>query len=211
MSQDPETTGLEPNVIVTKSGDPYKTQQAAMLALRAKANRNENPLIPEEWEVAKIDEDEFVITRKTVASGAETSPATSATPASTADPIPTLVVSDTPEVEPEKYWLLKFNDRFSKNETQDVPLSVNGETLVFHRGKEVVVPGRFRECADNTRHPIYEHWNNSLVDEAQSGRKNIGTQTTYPYTVIREATEEEFRAMKAIGDKELASLKEQQG
>jgi len=203
MSQDPDVTGPEPSdVIVTKSGDPYKTRQAANLSIGAKK------LNPAEWEAVEIDEKQFVIARKAKVDGA-VAPAPVAAPAA-----PVAVTEEKPAapvVEKEKYWVLKFNDRASKNETEDVPLSVNGETIVLHRGKEVIVPGRFRECADHTRQPLWEHWNDSLLNEENSGRKRTGTKTTYPYTVIRETTEEEFRAMKAVGDKELAPLKEQQG
>jgi hypothetical protein len=201
MSQDSPVNEQEPDMIMTKDGVPYKTRQAANLSMGAKK------LDSSVYEVVELEPKQFVIAKKPVDAEA---PAP-AVPDAPIAPVAAVVAPVAPAKTAEQYWVLSFQDRFSKNETEAVPLSVNGETLVFHRGKEVIVPQRFRECADNTRQQIFEHFNDSIINEENSGRKVIGWKKTYPYTVVRESNEAEFKAMKAKGDEELRALKEQQG
>jgi hypothetical protein len=101
-----------------------------------------------------------------------------------------------PPVKPwvEEYWVVIFSPKSSPNDTDDVELMVNGETLLIQREKEVPVPGRFLECAD---HGFYEKFS----QEPGKSRKVTGKVHYYPYTRIRQTTKEEFDRLHKAGTK----------
>lgn len=86
-----------------------------------------------------------------------------------------------------KYWWVKFHQAADKNATPDVILACNGDTLLLQRGKEVCVPDRFLEIADNA---LQERF----TQEPGHERKALAPVITFPYDRIREGSEEEFRA-----------------
>jgi len=92
------------------------------------------------------------------------------------------------------YWRVKFHPKSSPNETDDVHLPVNGETLVVQREAEVVMPGRFLESADHATYPHFKQVPNKP-------RKLIGTIKTYNYDRLGQATKEEFLKIRAEGNK----------
>lgn len=99
-------------------------------------------------------------------------------------------------IKPEKYYRVIFNAKGSPSDQDDVQLSVNGEQLLIRREEPVIIPGRFKECADNTRYPMTRQEPGKL-------RKTITWVQTFPYAPIGEATEEEFLAQKAEGTKKV--------
>lgn len=103
-----------------------------------------------------------------------------------------------PEQKPDgpKYWLVKFNARASTAETEDVELSVNGEVLIMQRSEWVIIPDRFKECADHTLIPRFKQLPNKP-------RKELAPVLLYPYTEKREASEEEYLLMKQKGTEAL--------
>jgi hypothetical protein len=92
----------------------------------------------------------------------------------------------------EKYYYVEFNARQSELETVDVALSVNGETLIFQRQRRIVIPARYKECADHATHIKY-------IQLPGQERKTAGTIKTYPYQEFGEATEEEYKAQLKTG------------
>lgn len=93
----------------------------------------------------------------------------------------------------EKCWEVVFAEKSNDNDTTDVPLCVNGEQLVIKRGVPVILPDRFLECADRTKHPIYRQ-------EPNKDRKIEAWIQTYHYSKLREASWDEFRRFKKKGD-----------
>ncbi len=94
----------------------------------------------------------------------------------------------------EKYYRVRFNAKSNPNDTDDVQLSVNGETLQIQRDKDVVIPQRFLECADHTTYDQFRQLPNQP-------RKVVARLKTYPYNVIAPATKEEYVKQRADGTK----------
>jgi len=103
--------------------------------------------------------------------------------------------SDTGSRPEPKYYRVLFLDKSSPNDTDDVELSVNAETLVIQRNVEVIIPERFKVCADNATYQQFKQI-------PGKPRKLRGTIRVYPYQPLGEATEAEFLAMKRKGDKQ---------
>lgn len=97
-----------------------------------------------------------------------------------------------PEKAADTYFQVRFQAKAQPNDTEDVQLMVNGETLIIAREKKVVVPGRFLECAD---HAVYNHYRS----EPGHAHKIVARIKTYPYERIREATEAEYLKAKTEG------------
>lgn len=100
-----------------------------------------------------------------------------------------------PVIPKEKYFRVLFQARATENDLEDVQLTVNGETLLMQREKEVIIPARFRECADHALIVKFKQ----LPDQP---RKLMAPIRTFPYSLIGEATEEEYLTQKAEGDKQ---------
>ena len=98
------------------------------------------------------------------------------------------------ESEIEKYWHVMFSDKTSPNDTDDVELSVNGETLVIQRGVKVIIPDRFKVCADNATYQQF-------TQVPGKPRKLRGTIKVYPYQLMGEASQKEFFDLKRKGDR----------
>lgn len=96
----------------------------------------------------------------------------------------------------EEYWLVQFSAKASVNDTDDVQLAVQGETLVIQREKSVVLPYRFLDCANHARYPHFRQLPNKP-------RKIVAWIQTYPYQKVRKATKEEFEAQKRDGTKKV--------
>jgi len=102
---------------------------------------------------------------------------------------------EVPVKAPNKYYRVQFLEKSSPNDTDDVELSVNAETLVIQRNVEVIIPERFKVCADNATYQQFKQI-------PGKPRKLRGTIKVYPYQLLGEATEAEFLAMKQKGDKQ---------
>ena len=94
----------------------------------------------------------------------------------------------------EKFWRVMLSDKTSPNDTDDVELSVNGETLMIQRGIEVIIPDRFKVCADNSTYQQF-------TQIPGKPRKLRGIIKVYPYQLMGEAKQEDFIKMKRKGDR----------
>ena len=93
---------------------------------------------------------------------------------------------------PEKYYRVKFHAKSSPTDSDDVQLAVNGEPIVIERGKEVIIRERFKICADNACFPIFSQ-------SPGHNRKITGEMHVFPYDLISESTEDEYRKMLRDG------------
>lgn len=92
----------------------------------------------------------------------------------------------------EKYFRVKFHAKSRPEDEDDVTLSVNGEVLVIARQREVVLPERYIVCAQNARYQQFRQLPNM-------SRKVIGEVHIFPFDSIGEATEAEYKEMRAKG------------
>ena len=92
------------------------------------------------------------------------------------------------------FWEVIFSPKSSPNDPEDVTLSLNGNCLQIKRDVPVVLPGPFLEVADHGVYPTF-------VQLPNQPRKVTGYVKFFPYTVLREASKEEFLRMKREGDK----------
>lgn len=96
----------------------------------------------------------------------------------------------------QKYFRVKFAAKSNPQSADQVTLGVNGELVVVQREKEVVLPEKFLEAADNATVLQYKQ----LPGEP---RKIVGKVQTFPYVKIGEASEAEYLKMKSEGTKAL--------
>lgn len=92
----------------------------------------------------------------------------------------------------ETYKRVIFSAKATVNDTTNVILSVNGETLTIQRERPVVLPHRFLECADHATYEMFKQ-------EPGKPRKVTHRIKVYPYSVIGDATAEEYFDMKQRG------------
>lgn len=94
----------------------------------------------------------------------------------------------------EGFWEVMFSPAKDANDTVNIRLMWEGQCLVMKRMTEVVMPGFYLEVAD---HATRDHY----TQTAKEGRKKIGVIQEYPYTVLREASMEEYLIQKSEGDR----------
>lgn len=104
------------------------------------------------------------------------------------------IIEVAPKVVPEKYYRVRFHPKSEKNQPNDVMLSVNGETLIMPRAVETIIPSRFKECADHATYPEFRQLPNQP-------RKVVAHIKVFPYDLLGEATEAEFRQMLNEGNR----------
>ncbi len=105
------------------------------------------------------------------------------------------VVKDDRKPKLSAYSELVFSAKGTPTDPNDVTLIVNGEPLTIKRGERVIVPRRFRECADHATYPVYHQ----MPDQQ---RMVVARVMVYPYSCLREdVPEAEYLAQKAAGDK----------
>jgi hypothetical protein len=109
-----------------------------------------------------------------------------------------------PKAPEEKYYRVMFSQKASPSDPDDVELSVNGETLVIKRGVEVIIPARFKECADNATFQQFRQL-------PGKPRKLIGHIKVFPYQLMGESTKPEFDKMKTDGDRQTRKFIKQFG
>lgn len=102
------------------------------------------------------------------------------------------VIQKKPEKTEDKYYRVMFAHKSSPHDEDDVTLIVNGEVLVIQRGVETIIPGRFKECADHATYPQF-------TQKPNQARKVVGTVMVFPYSLMGEATEAEYRKMLREG------------
>ncbi len=97
----------------------------------------------------------------------------------------------------EKFFRVRFAAKSSRNDTDKVMISVNGDTLTIRRGDEVVIPERFVNAA---RDAVTEHF---VTKPDGSDRKTRSSVITYPFTVVGPGTEAEYRQLRDVGTAEV--------
>jgi len=98
------------------------------------------------------------------------------------------------EIEVEGFWEVIFSPQTNPNDTVNVIIPWEGQTLLIERMKHVILPGFYIEAVDNATRPHY-------MQTPEHDRKIVGTIQEYPYMVSREATYEEYKRMKETGDR----------
>jgi len=93
----------------------------------------------------------------------------------------------------EGYWEVVFAPQKGQNDTVDAELTWEGQCLIIKRQTDVVLPGFYLEIADNAIKALYDQ-------TPEQGRKKSGYSQEYPYTVIREASRDEYITLKSAGD-----------
>ncbi len=102
-------------------------------------------------------------------------------------------------VKVERYFRVIFHAKSSPNDPEDVQLSVNGDTLIIAREKEVVIPERFKECADHATYPQFRQ----LPGEP---RKIVGKIRVFPYDLLGPATEAEYLKSRTEGTRKTKDI-----
>ena len=93
----------------------------------------------------------------------------------------------------ERYFEIVFSQKRDTNETEEVQLIVQGNPLQLLRGVPTIVPERYLNAAKDAVGVRYRN--------VQGKDRKVRTEVqTYPYTVIREVTEEEYIELKRKGD-----------
>jgi hypothetical protein len=92
----------------------------------------------------------------------------------------------------DKYHKVRFHNKANANDPEYITLTVNDERIVCQRGKDTIIPERFKECADNA---VSDHFE----DDGESDRKVRTTMMAAPYLYLGEATKEEYLRMKREG------------
>jgi len=114
------------------------------------------------------------------------------------------------ETSKEKFYLVQFNPKILDTEPDRVALCVNGEILTFSRGIPTPIPQRYKECAEHT---TYTDWRQDpdSFDRKDGYRKEEIKKMRYPFTVINEITEDQYKEIKAVGDKEVSKYLKDKG
>jgi len=157
MTESPEATKAQEQLILAASGSSFKTREAAENSMKQRKFNNTT------HEVIQVDDGGFALKER-------------------------------PPAPEEEYYVVRFSAKASKSDSDDVQLTVNGETLLMQREKEVIVPERFLECADHATFNQYK----SVPGQALKVTSKI---KTYPYERIRKSTEKEYRKAKNAGTK----------
>jgi len=92
------------------------------------------------------------------------------------------------------YWEVIFSPQGNKDDPEDVTLTWNGHCLQIKRNERVVLPGYYLEIADNATYPKY-------IQTPEQSRKIAAYVQFFPYTVLREASEDEYLMQKREGDR----------
>ena len=99
-----------------------------------------------------------------------------------------------------KYFKVIFQAKTNPNDENDVPLSLNGTTILSKRDVEVILPQSYLEVADHTVKSQYEQ-------KPGHDRKVVGHIRKFMYQKLGEVTQADFEAFKktgnAIRDKEI--------
>lgn len=170
----------EPKVIFRDDGTPFKTAAAAQAHITRKgldASRNVVEPRGEGWVI--VEAKQVLSVRTQEASNAARSRMGE-------------VQKDASGKAVDKFYKARFHPKATKNDDEDCFLGVNGETLQIQRNVLVIVPGRFLEAAD---HGMYQHY---LVEPGKD-RKVAYEVITYPYDLLGEATEAEYREFVKTG------------
>jgi len=101
----------------------------------------------------------------------------------------------------EKVFWVKFHDKSSKEQTQDVQLGVKGEFIIIQRGVRVPLLNRYVEAAKNAFKVTFEQ-------EPNKPRMTTGSVLEYPFDTFEEATMEDWLNFKKNGTKKAQEFAE---
>ncbi len=93
----------------------------------------------------------------------------------------------------ERFYNVRFQEKGNPNDPDDVMLSVNGETLIIQRGIKVIIPERYKICADNATYPVFRQLPGKT-------RKQMGRVKVFPYDLLGESSRNEYLVFKQAGD-----------
>jgi len=193
--QSQESSNDQEQMIVSSTGQPYKTDRAAAMAMVQRG------CDPEVYEVREHPDGGFAICEKGIPMPAPVVAAPASIPvASHAEAEEKAEAeeeyNDGPQAadvpQEEEHWRVRFQQKQNETETDNVILSVNGDTLNIKRGEVVVIPNRFKECADHATRQQFRQ----LPNES---RKVVAHIKTYPYDLLGSATKQEYLAMRRAG------------
>jgi len=94
-----------------------------------------------------------------------------------------------------KYLRIKVQAKGSPNDLDHVPLSLNMVERRVMRGQEAILPENFVQLMEDAK---YTAWETST--DPEQPLKNAGEIQRFPFSIIGEATEEEYEAMLASGN-----------
>jgi len=83
------------------------------------------------------------------------------------------------ELKGERFYRVVFGPQQSMYDTEDVVISLNGNTLIIERNVKVIIPSAYKEIADH----CVTHDNSKF----------------YSYTLLGEATKKEYLAQLSAG------------
>jgi hypothetical protein len=99
---------------------------------------------------------------------------------------------------PKKYVLVRFMEKSDPNDLPHVPIAVQGRQLRGIRGKECVLP---QEFVEGLQHAVQQQWEpNSDPKPGEPPARIVGQFLRYPFTVVREASSDEFQAALKEGN-----------
>lgn len=106
----------------------------------------------------------------------------------------------------EGHWEVRFAGKATPEDKEDVELQHEGNCLQMQREVPLILPGFYIALADDATHPLFRK-------VGSEPRKIVGYRQLFPFSVLREATEKEFRIQKEEGDRitALERKREQQG
>lgn len=172
-SEEPEVKPEDIKIVYASNGEFFATENGARKALKMKG------LDPDRWEPAAI-------------TGRPTN----------ADPMGTRIEGYVlRQIQPKEqhaesdYYRVRFTEKSNPADDDDVTLAVNGETLILQRGVEVIIPARYKECADHGTYPVFKQLPNKP-------RKIVAKLQYFPYQYLGPATEEDYLRMKRQGTKQ---------
>ena len=92
---------------------------------------------------------------------------------------------------PDKWCLLRVEQKRHEHEPEDVTVCVNGENVRLLRGFWVPVNWAFKEALDHAEVPVYS-------TEAGEQRKVVGMYTRFPYQGPFPITKEQYAILSVI-------------
>ena len=190
-SQEPQGQEQNAEIMLSNSGKPFGTESQALFTFAAKRLSNDS------HEIVKYQDGYAIVARK----AKEGVGAGKAAPEPSIEP--ELDESDFGPVEPqlpppapkERVLWVQFNDRTNEQEEEKVVLTVNHDTLVIKRMAKVPIPERFIECAQHAARPVFKQ----MPGEP---RKVEGHVHTYPFSILGEATWDDYWSMRRKGTKD---------
>jgi len=173
----PESKDQE-QTIKTAAGTPFKTIKSASFTMAQKS------LDVREWQIIPVPGG-FAIERKTDL------PPSASSPKPARERIDSSGEAKEVPVEhmSSRFFVVNFGAQRDKNEPVDVVLSLNGAPLVMKRQVEVIIPGSYLEIAQHAHILHFEQLPNKP-------RKVDAHIDVYPCTILREASEAEYKAFR---------------